>query len=56
MLVEIEQDTAEQVVRAGRDLIEVCPRIPQEERPDGMGRAVADLRVMLDELEEAAAG
>ena len=53
-VAEIEMDTAEQVIEAGRALIALCQQIPDAQRPEGLGRATITLRVLLDELEEQA--
>jgi hypothetical protein len=54
MIVAVEQNTAEEVIRAGRELLAMCADIPTEHAPTGFRNAAIDLKVMLTELAEQA--
>ena len=45
-----EQDTVDEDVRRGRDLIALCEQVEPGQAPAGLRRAVIELAVLLDEL------
>lgn len=53
--VAVQRDTVDEVIRAGRELIEVCRRPDPKIDPAEYMQKIVSLKVMLDEPEEAAA-
>lgn len=54
MIAAVQRDTAEEVIRAGRALLDLCYDIPAEHWPAGFVHAGIDLKVLLNELEQQA--
>jgi hypothetical protein len=49
-MIAVEQDTVEEVVHSGRDLIALCEQIEADRAPAGLRRTAIEPTVLLDEL------